>query len=184
MAKRLGSLRRRWLLAAVAAAAMLTLMAYLFLFRDAEVEPRLVSSEPAATIGSGSESVAVATDGTILAWLPPPEDGSLPELPLDAPPASGRLAGPMLEQALVLGAAPRALRPYLARSYYGESGVDVELTTGIELRFGDASQAAHKWRAAAAVLADPSVTALDYVDLQAPSRPSWGGTEHELPPLP
>jgi hypothetical protein len=62
--------------------------------------------------------------------------------------------------------------------------VDVELTTGIELHFGDASQAARKWRAAAAVLADPSVTALDYVDLQAPSRPSWGGAEHELPPLP
>ena len=61
----------------------------------------------------------------------------------------------MLQQARVLGAAPAALRPYIASSYYGESGVDVKLRSGIELRFGDASQAGEKWRAAAAVLADP-----------------------------
>jgi len=136
------------------------------------------------TIGSGPEAVAVATDGTILAWLSPPEDGSLPALPPVAPPASGRLAGPMLEQALVLGAAPRALRPYLARSYYGESGVDVELDSGIELRFGEATQAARKWRAAAAVLADPSIESLDYVDLHAPSRAATHGSGHTLPPIP
>ena len=41
-------------------------------------------------------------------------------------------------------------------SFYGESGVDVELRSGIELRFGDASRAIEKWKAAAAVLADPS----------------------------
>jgi hypothetical protein len=83
-----------------------------------------------------------------------------------------------------LGAAPEALRPYVARSYYGESGVDVELTTGIELRFGDAAKAKRKWAAAAAVLADPSITALTYVDLHSPSRPSFGGSEHELPAVP
>ena len=73
----------------------------------------------------------------------------------------------------VLAAVPDALRPYVEGSYYGESGVDVELTTGIELRFGDASQARRKWRAAAAILADPSVTALDYVNVRRaePARP-------------
>ena len=100
-------------------------------------------------------------------------------LPLSEPPKSGRLAGPVLQQARVLGAAPPALRPYVDGSYYGESGVDVELTSGIELRFGDASQAAQKWKAAAAVLADPSITALDYVDLHAPAARLGGGT---LPP--
>ena len=84
-----------------------------------------------------------------------PANRELPQLPLSEPPKGGRLAGPVLQQARVLGAAPAALRPYLASSYYGESGVDVETTSGIELRFGDASQAAPKWRAAAAVLADP-----------------------------
>ena len=90
----------------------------------------------------------------------------------------------MLEQAQVLGAAPTALRPYVERSYYGESGVDVELTSGIELRFGDASQARPKWKAAAAVLADPSMTALDYVDLHAPDAgPRTAGRHCRTPEL-
>jgi hypothetical protein len=99
-------------------------------------------------------------------------------------PKSGHLAGPVREQARVLGAAPAALRPYVERSYYGESGVDVDLTSGIELRFGDASQAKLKWRAAAAILADPSIAALDYVDLHAPGRPAYAGEGHSLPPAP
>jgi len=182
VAKRLASLRGR--LVAVGVAALLAAAAYVLLWRDAEVEGRLVGSAPTAMIGSGSDAVAVAADGTILTWLPPPEEGSLPTLPLDAPPESGRLAGPMLEQALVLGAAPRALRTYLKGSYYGESGVDVLLTSGVELRFGEATQASRKWRAAAAVLASPAVTNLDYVDLHAPRHPATGGSGHTLPPIP
>ncbi len=82
----------------------------------------------------------------------------------------------------MLGAAPATLRPYIESSYYGETGVDVVLRSGIELRFGDASQAAAKWKAAAAVLADPSVTTLDYVDLHVPGRAAVGGSGHTLPP--
>ncbi len=74
--------------------------------------------------------------------------------------------------------------PIVARSFFGESGVDVELTTGIEIRFGDATQARRKWDAAAAILADPSVTALDYVNVTAPSRASYDGSAHELPAAP
>jgi cell division septal protein FtsQ len=70
------------------------------------------------------------------------------------------------------------------RSFYGKSGIDVELRSGVELRFGDASRAAEKWRAAATVLADPAITALDYVDLQAPQRPAVYGSGHALPPVP
>ena len=84
----------------------------------------------------------------------------------------------------MLGAVPPALRPYVSRSSFGESGVDVELDSGIELRFGDPSQAALKWKAAAAVLADPEIEALDYVDLHSPARPSYGGEGHLLPPVP
>ena len=57
------------------------------------------------------------------------------------------------------------------------------LRSGIELRFGDASQAGAKWKAAAAVLADPSITTLDYVNLFVPGRPSVGGSGHTLPPV-
>ncbi len=55
-------------------------------------------------------------------------------------------------------------------------------TSGIEIRFGDDREATRKWKAAAAMLADPSVTLLSYVDVTAPTRPSTGGEGHELPP--
>jgi cell division septal protein FtsQ len=147
------------------------------------VESRLVSSEPVAVIGSGDEAVAVADDGTVLTWLALPEDDKLPQLPLSSVPKGPRVEGPVLEQVRVLAATPPALRPYVAGSRFGESGVEVELSSGIELRFGSAGDAARKWRAAAAVLADSSITALDYVDLTAPGRPAVGGSGHTLPPI-
>ncbi len=173
----------RWV-AIVPLALLAAGLLYWLALRDTTVEPHLVQPQATATIGSGSEAIAVGPDGQVLAWLPLPADAKLPQLPLSEAPKSGRLAGPALEQARVLGVAPVTLRPYVAGSSYGESGVDVELRSGIELRFGDASHAAEKWRAAAAVLADPSVTALDYVDLHAPGRPAVGGSGHTLPPPP
>jgi len=173
---------RRWLalaaLTAIAAGA-----AYWFLIRDTTVEARVLVPRATATIGSGTDAIAVGSNGRVLAWLPLPEGLQLPALPLSAPPEDGRLAGPVLRQAEVLGAAPATLRPYIESSYYGESGIDVELRSGIELRFGDVSQVAAKWRAAAAVLADPTITSLDYVNLHDPRRPAAGGSGHTLPPL-
>lgn len=174
---------RRWLavlaLAVVAAAAV-----YWFAVRDKTVAARVHVPVLTSTIGSGDSAVGVSAEGQIVPFLPVPTEPPLPRLPIESVPPSGRLAGPVLQQAKVLGAAPAPLRPYVERSYYGESGVDVILTTGIELRFGDASQARRKWEAAAALLADPSITALDYVDLHAPSHPSFGGSGHSLPPAP
>jgi cell division septal protein FtsQ len=171
-------------LLAVLAVVVAAAAAYYFLVREETVAPVVSSPRPAATLGSGSEAVVVSSEGVVVPWLKPPQEPALPQLPAIEPPKRGRLAGPMLEQARVLGAVPAGLRPYVARSFYGEHGVDVELTTGIELRFGDDTQAARKWRAAAAVLADPTITALSYVDLSAPTRPSTGGSGHELPAAP
>ena len=99
-------------------------------------------------------------------------------------PKGGRVHGPALEQVRVLAAVPDELRPYVESSYFGESGVDVNLTTGIEIRFGDDSQARRKWRAAAAILADPSITALDYVnrDLPQPADSSKAPGTSSRPP--
>lgn len=174
---------RRWA-AALLLLALLAGAAYFFLLREKTVVAKVSSPQPAATIGSGSEAVVVSSTGKVVPWLPPPKEPPLPTLPLTEGPKSGQLAGTALQQARVLGAAPAPLRPYLERSYYGKSGVDVVLTTGIELRFGDASRAALKWQAAATVLADPSVTSLDYVDLHAPNHPSFAGSGHSLPPAP
>ena len=172
------------LLAAGLAVVLAAIAVYWFGLRRATAEPTVAVPRLAATIGAGSDAVGVAGNGAVVRWLPLPEDPPLPALPLDEPPKGGRLKGPALEQVRVLAAVPDELRPYVESSYFGESGIDVNLTTGIELRFGGASQAARKWAAAAAVLADPSVTALDYVDLHAPGHAAYGGSGHELPPPP
>jgi hypothetical protein len=173
---------RRALVVGVALVALAAVV-YWVAVRDSTVEGRLAAPRATATIGTGSEAVAVGPSGEILAWLPVSEDTPLPALPISEPPKGGRLSGPVLEQALVLGAAPAKLRPYIESSYLGESGIDVKLRSGIELRFGDASQAALKWKAAASVLADPTIEALDYVDLHAPRHLAVGGSGHALPPL-
>jgi len=171
---------------AIAAAALLVLVlgVYWFGVRPGSADPHVTVPKLAATIGEGDEAVGVAGSGAVVRWLPLPEEPPLPRLSLDELPKGGHVRGPALEQVRVLAAVPDHLRPFVAGSYYGESGVDVELTTGIEIRFGDANRAGRKWRAVAAVLADPSVTALDYVNVIAPNRPTYEGTEHELPPAP
>ena len=175
---------RARLTAALAVVLVAAIGIYWFVVRAGSAEPHVLVPKLGATIGEGSEAVAVAGSGAVVRWLPLPEEPPLPRLSLDEAPKGGQVRGPALEQVRVLAAVPDQLRPYVAGSYYGESGVDVELTTGIELRFGDATQARRKWQAGVAILADPSITALDYVDLRAPSRPSYEGSEHELPPVP
>jgi cell division septal protein FtsQ len=175
----------RWLYrgAIVIVAVILIAFVYQKVVGSKTVEPHLVSSDPVAVIGSGSEAVAVADDGTVLTWLTLPEDAGLPQLPLGSAPKGPRVEGSVLEQVRVLAAAPPALRRYVAGSHLGERGVVVELSSGIKLIFGSAGDAERKWRAAAAVLADPSITALDYVNLLAPGRPTVGGSGHTLPPI-
>jgi hypothetical protein len=183
VAGRLGSVRGRIVVGA-ALGVLILVLGYWFLIRQDTAQPRVLVPRLAATIGEGGEAIGVAADGALVRWLPLPEEPPLPRLSLEQPPKGGKVKGPALEQVQVLAAVPNQLRLYVATSGYGESGVEVTLTTGVELFFGDASKAAKKWRAAVGVLADPEVTALDYVDLQAPNRPSYGGSEHELPSAP
>lgn len=175
---------RTRVLVALAAVLVAAIAVYWFFVRAGSAEPHVTVPKLAATIGEGEEAVGVAGNGAAVRWLPLPEEPPLPQLSLDEVPKGGRVRGPALEQVRVLTAVPDELRPYVARSSYGDRGVVVELTTGIELYFGEATQVRKKWQGAVAVIADPSVTALDYVDLQAPGRPSYGGSEHELPPAP
>ena len=156
---------------------------YLLVLRDKTVSPTVTVPRPVAAIGVGSGAVGVDSSGRVLSTMPAPEDGSLPLLPATEPPKSGRVEGPLLQQVRILAAAPAALRPYLANTSYGEQGVSVELSSGIEIRFGDATEAERKWRAAAAVLADPTTEAVDYIDVQAPQRPAVYGSGHVLPPV-
>ncbi|HSS43470.1 MAG TPA: hypothetical protein VLK37_13085 [Solirubrobacterales bacterium] len=174
----------RRLIAILVVALVAVVGIYWFVVRTKSAEPHVEVPKLAASIGEGDEAVGIAGSGAVVRWLPLPEDQPLPRLPLDEVPKGGRVKGTALEQVRILAAVPDELRPFLESSYFGESGVDVNLTTGIELRFGDDSQARRKWNAVAAILADPSITALDYVNVVAPSRPVYDGSEHELPPAP
>jgi hypothetical protein len=176
-----GALKRR-LLAIGAVVLAAALAGYWLVLRDGGSAAPKRQFRAVATLGSGSREMAVGRDGSVRPLRGAKAGRHLPSLAVSDPPASGRVAGPALEQVRVLAAAPVRLRPFLAASDMGATGVDVELENGVELRFGDASQAARKWRAAAAVLADPEVTALDYVDLHAPSRPALWGEGHQLAP--
>jgi cell division protein FtsQ len=144
---------------------------------------KVVERRPAALIGEGSSAVAVAGDGTVLRGSPA-SHLHLPLLPLSAPPKGPQLGGPVLAQAEVLGAAPRPLRSEIDHSFNSQNGgVGVTLTGGVQLLFGDAANAVEKWRAAVAVLTDPNLGALDYVNLTVPDRPAVGGSSYSAPPL-
>ena len=87
----------------------------------------------------------------------------------EAPPKGGRLAGP----GAGTGARPRR-RPGRAAPLRRRAATTAKAGWTSNLHLGDRTAlrrrlpGGEKWRAAAAVLADPSITALDYVDLHAP----------------
>jgi hypothetical protein len=189
--------RVRRVLLAVAVLAIAASGVYWFALRDSTTTTaEAQASRPVAQIGEGKRVTLVGDDGRLMgsasgeggaAGKGPAKGGSkstahLPVLPLKQRPKGDRVGGHVLEQVHILAAAPEALGHYIAAASYGKTGVDIALTSGIEIRFGDDNQAVKKWKAAAAVLADPSVTQLSYVDVHAPTRPTKGGEGHELPP--
>jgi len=134
----------------------------------------VVERPPALIATTGGERAAVSADGSVLSGVAAPD--GLPTVAVADVPATGRLTGPDLEEALVAGAAPAALAPLIESvAATEEYGVVVELRGGIPVRFGDGVRAADKWAAAAAVLGDPKLTALTYLDVRVPSRPTTGG---------
>ena len=167
------------LLVAVAVAAVAV---YWFALRDSSTTAAEAQAPRAvAQIGEGKRVLLVADDGRLMGTASG-KQANLPVLPLKGHPKSGRVSGNVGEEVAIVAAAPKALRHYIATTGYGKSGVEVEFNSGIEIRFGDDRGAERKWKAAAAVLADPSVTSLSYVNVASPNRPAVHGEEHELPP--
>jgi cell division septal protein FtsQ len=116
----------------------------------------------------------VAGDGVILGSGVDPPDG-LPTIDAEPTSTGAKVEGPALVAARILGAAPAALLAETESSNVDpENGPVVTLTGGLELRFGDPSKADQKWRAAAAVLANPTFHGAAYIDLSVPSRPVSG----------
>jgi len=130
---------------------------------------------PALVASRAGEEVAVAADGTVLPGTEANED--LPRVEVDKIPRAGRLTGEALPQALVAAHAPEPLRALIKSVRHSSRfGVEVRLRGGIALRFGAGSAARAKWAAATAVLADPGLESVSYVDVRVPRRPAVGGS--------
>jgi cell division protein FtsQ len=135
---------------------------------------QVTERKPALLASDGDHEIPVAADGSLLPAL---QVGGrdLPQLTVDSLPASGQLTGEALDEALVIGAAPPPLRALIANaSVSSEFGVVLTMRGGIDLRFGTGQQADSKWAAVAAILADPKLTSLDYVNVRVPGRPAVG----------
>ena len=134
-----------------------------------------VTERRAAMIAvSGERRVPVAADGTLLSTLRVGGE-NLPRLAVAELPATGRLSGDALDEAIAIGAAPTALRSLIDdASVSPDYGVVLTMRGGIELRFGETRGIAAKWAAVAAILADRRLTSLDYVDARVPERPAVG----------
>ncbi len=133
---------------------------------------------PALLVKAGDQEVPAAADGTILNGVDVPGEDALPVLEVDGdlPTGARRLSDEPLQEALVVGAAPEPLRPLIEGVRYAKDyGVELTLKGGIPVRFGSGSRADAKWAAAAAVLADPELDALTYLDVRVPERPAAGG---------
>jgi cell division protein FtsQ len=131
--------------------------------------------DPVLVADDGDREVAVAADGSLLPGVEV-AGAHLPVLQVDQIPSSGTLGGEALDEARVIAAAPKPLAPLIQgiAATHGY-GLVVALHGGIDLRFGSQAKPAQKWAAAAAVLADPKVTTLRYVDVRVPARPAIGG---------
>jgi cell division septal protein FtsQ len=130
---------------------------------------------PVLLATAGDQTLPVAGDGSVLPGVDVKGE-PLPAIEVDELPAQGRLTGDALEIAAVMGAAPEPLRELVEEvSIGGEEGVQVTLRGDVPLYFGGSDDAAAKWSAAAAVLADPKIDTLTYVDLRVAERPAVGG---------
>lgn len=135
-----------------------------------------VSERPPVLIATaGDQEAPVAGDGTVLQGVDL-GDLKLPSVAVEELPAQGRLSGDALEIARVMGPAPPALLELVEEiAIGGEEGVEVTLRGGVPVWFGGADHAAAKWDATAAILADPEIDHLTYVDVRVPERPAVGG---------
>lgn len=140
-----------------------------------KLEIKVTERVPVATVHDGGDAIPVSADGYELRGVH--AERGLPPVEPSRRPVNGRLSDDDIQVTTLLGAVPAELRSGIGGAHYDpESGGAVaDLQNGIELRLGDSSDAAAKWAAAAAVLADPNLGTPAYVDVSVPDRPVSGG---------
>lgn len=133
----------------------------------------VVFHTPLAWVDLRGRTVGVAGDGTLLRGM----EVDIAKVPmLDSKVEKGSAKGEGLELMSTLAGAPGPLLKQAEGARWDEiAGPVVELQGGLELRFGAATRISDKWKAAAAVLADPGLKSASYLDLTVPERPAAGG---------
>jgi cell division protein FtsQ len=148
-----------------------------------EMRITVVEREPVAAVAIDGARVGVASDGTLLRGRAAAEN--LVTLAIPSANGGGRLTSHRGRAAVaVMGAAPRAFRPYIQGIDFGPDGLRVALKTGPLLQFGDAVRARAKWIAVARVLGDPRGAGASYLDVRVPERPVAGRFDDPGQPAP
>lgn len=134
---------------------------------------RVIEQVPVAVVLEAGRRVEVAGDGTLLNDAPPVT--SLPTISLSVPPGGRQLTGDPLREVQLLAAGPYQLLSRIGGVSDGPGhGLAVRLRNGPSIYFGDSSQLAAKWTAAAAVLAHLGAATPVYIDVTDPNRPAAG----------
>lgn len=134
----------------------------------------VVERPPVVVLQAAGERTAVAADGTTLGTQL--ASSSLPVVDGSYAPVPGRRVSDaaVLEAASLLGAAPRALAPFVVRAYTAAEGLTLQMRNGLLVYFGNATRPHAKWLSLASVLASPSAAGAHYVDVRVPERPATG----------
>ncbi len=136
---------------------------------------QVVEQVPVAILTAGGAQTAVSGDGTLLHDAS--VGSSLPTISLSVSPGGTRVAGTALSEVKLLAAAPYMMLAKVSQASSDSGhGLIVQLRNGPKVYFGDGSDLTAKWAAVAAVLADPSSSGADYIDVTDPARPAAGAS--------
>ncbi|HEX3833387.1 MAG TPA: cell division protein FtsQ/DivIB [Solirubrobacteraceae bacterium] len=138
---------------------------------------RVIEHVPVAVVQVDGRRTPVAGDGTLLRDVT--TDAELPSIDLSVAPGGTQLTGMAGTEVRMLAAAPYQLLPKVQlASSDSTHGLVVQLRNGPRVYFGGADRLAAKWDAVTAVLAAPSSSGADYIDVSDPARPVAGtGTD-------
>jgi cell division protein FtsQ len=138
---------------------------------------RVIEHVPVAVVQVDGRRTPVAGDGTLLRDVT--TDAELPSIDLSVAPGGTQLTGMAGTEVRILAAAPYQLLPKVQlASSDSTHGLVVQLRNGPRVYFGGADRLAAKWDAVTAVLAAPSSSGADYIDVSDPARPVAGtGTD-------
>jgi cell division protein FtsQ len=134
---------------------------------------RVVEQVPVAVVVAPGRRIAVAGDGTLLRDVLP--SSALPTIAMRIAPGGTHLTGYLLDEVALITAAPDQLAAQVSQvTAIAPHGLVAELRDGPSIYFGQDSQLAAKWTAAAVVLADSGSAGAAYIDVTDPQRPAAG----------